>query len=188
LPKHLVCRHWGFLLLLLLVGAHTVKAQDSILESRRFSLTVSPLLLAYSIVELTGEYRLASPWSVAAIAGAGKGYTAAGGSGIGLGLQGRHYPFRPSRHERHVGLEAMLWAVRIGQQPNGMADSETEQLYTLTPFLGYKYTASFGLTLEAQFGAGVGLIRERIEFPEFTSVNMTYVPALLVNLNAGWSF
>jgi hypothetical protein len=165
-------------------------SQEAVPNFRKVSVTWSPVHLSLPLVELTGEYRLAPSWSAAVIGGIGS-VTAETDPGeeetldaFELGAQGRYYFLSPRKHEPHAGVEA-LW-----MHVSGDIDEVSGEAAGLAvgPFVGYKYTANFGLTFDIQ--AGYQFLAIRAEATDGTTSDSASDSKglVLLNLNLGWSF
>jgi hypothetical protein len=164
-------------------------AQDETEDLPRFAITLSPFHLALPVVHLTGEYRLSEQVGIAAILGAGQIKGTASGlyetaptyTAFEAGGKFHYYAVGNFRHGMQVGGEVLV--VHVSGSEKGVSESATGLL--VGPFLGYKYTAGFGLTVEAQ----LGLAREGIGASASTGDELTKSGwAALLNLNVGWSF
>ncbi len=167
----------------------TVFAQEAmpvaVSAPRLYSLTLSPVHLALPVVELTGEYRMAPKVSAALIGGFGS-ITADDNkfSVIEAGAQARYYPLNTTKHEPHLGVEA-LWLHIAGDDLDNTDVSGTGAGLAVGPFIGYKYTASFGLTFDSQVGYQFLALKADATDGSSASDSKGIV---LLNLNLGWSF
>jgi len=143
-------------------------AQDE--YKRDQTLTIQPVLLAVPIGIVMYETRVSEPLSVAMFGGYGmftyeRDNEQVDATVYGAGFQVRNYFLdRSTAHgnEPHIGIQA-LWAHGEGSEEDGgvfgvFGDDvwgRGEQ-FTGGPFVGYKYTAPFGLTAEIQLGAMAG--------------------------------
>jgi hypothetical protein len=164
-------------------------AEDEAQELPRFAITLSPFHLSLPVLQLTGEYRLGEQMGIAAILGAGEIKGAASGlyeaaptyTAFEAGAKFHYYAVGNFRHGMQVGGEVLM--IHVSGSNKGISESATGLL--VGPFLGYKYTAGFGLTVEAQ----LGLAREGIGASASTGDELTKSGwGALLNLNAGWSF
>lgn len=200
-------RFWLFGMLLVPVLALSQPAGD--FRERNYTLTVQPVLLAVPIGVLMYETRLTEPLGVAVFGGYGRfdyerDDETVNATVYGAGAQVRFYAFDRHRDSRarfgepHAGVQA-LWAHGEGEEEDGgfggvFGDEvwgRGEQ-FMGGPFVGYKYTLPFGLTIEAQVGAMVGTrlwdggeantgLGEEEDQWEFK-----WMP--IANLGVGWSF
>jgi hypothetical protein len=157
------------------------------------AVTFSPLHLVSPIVELTGEFRLHDKFSVAAIAGVGSITTEVPDgsteeeksfSAWELGGQGRFYLLGDFDHGMQLGVELLYVNVDFDE-----ADvSGTGNGLALGPFIGYKVSAGFGLTFDAQLGFQyLAATAEASSGTDSASASdSTTIP--LLNLNLGWAF
>ena len=139
----------------------------------KLSVTTSPLLLAFGVLELTGEYALTNKTSVAAIVGAGSIF---GVEVFEAGGQVRHYVVGSFRHGLGFGIEVGASTVLV--DANGDIDSAAG--YSAAPFLAYKYVAGFGLTVDLN----AGIAYRRVTDDESAESDV----GLMLNLNLGWTF
>ena len=178
-------------------------------QERNYSLTIQPVLLAVPIGVVKLETRLTEPLGFAVFGGYGqfeyeRDNETVDATVYGAGAQLLFYAFDRHRDARarfgepHLGLQAM-WAHGEGSEEDGgfagvFGDDvwgRGEQ-FMAGPFIGYKYTLGFGLTLEAQAGAmagarlydggeeNTGLGEEEDEW-EFKIMP-------IANIGVGWSF
>ncbi|GAB4517839.1 MAG: hypothetical protein Tsb0020_36450 [Haliangiales bacterium] len=154
------------------------------------SVTFSPVHLALSVFEVAGELRLSPKLSVVGIAGAG---AMPAGEDLEqstrvliweLGAQGRYYVVGTFRHGVSVGAETMyvgadgdLDGVEVGA--NGLS---------IAPFVGYKYAASWGFTVDGQIGYEWLAMKSRADSGVESTSDMSSHAGMLLNLNLGWSF
>jgi hypothetical protein len=177
-------------------------------QERNYTLTIQPALLAVPIVVLMYETRLTEPMSVAVFGGYGSfEYDRAGetvdATVYGAGAQVRFYAFDRHRDARarygepHLGVQA-LWAHGEGDEEDGgffgtFGDDvwgRGEQ-FMAGPFIGYKYTAGFGLTAEVQLGAQAGARYSyggegNSTIDDESQWEFKWLP--IANLGVGWSF
>jgi hypothetical protein len=175
---------------------------------RNYTVTIQPILLAIPIGVVMYEARLTEEMSFAIFGGYGQFEYERDGETVdatvyGAGTQVRFYAF--DRHlddrarfgEPHAGIQAM-WAHGEGAEEDGgfmgaFGDEvwgRGEQFMT-GPFVGYKYTAGFGFTVEVQAGAMVGA---RYSYggegntgaDDAGKWEFKWMP--LANLGVGWSF
>jgi hypothetical protein len=178
-------------------------------QERNHTLTIQPVLLAVPIAVLKWETRLTEPLGFAVFGGYGqfeyeRDSETVDATVYGAGAQMLFYAFDRHRDARarfgepHLGVQA-LWAHGEGAEEDGgfggvFGDEvwgRGEQ-FMAGPFVGYKWTAPFGLTAEVQVGAmagarlwdggegNTGLGEEEDEW-EFK-----FMP--IANLGVGWSF
>ena len=155
------------------------------------SITFSPLHLLFPIGEITAEVRLADRIGVAAIVGAGtityqdpfgpeQTFTA-----FELGAQFRYYLVGDFDHGMQLGAE-LLWVHVSGEVEGGITGSGSG--LAVGPFVGYKYSASFGLTFDAQLGVTAAGIGAQATDGTTTETRTETHVGVLLNLNAGWAF
>jgi hypothetical protein len=164
-------------------------ARDQAEDLPRVAVTLSPFHLALPVVHLTGEYRLGEQLGIAAIFGVGRIKGSSSGlyeiqptyTAFEVGGKFHYYAVGNFRHGMQVGGEVLV--IHVTGADKGVSQSATGLL--VGPFLGYKYTAGFGLTFEAQ----LGMAREGIGASKSTGDELTKSAwAALLNLNVGWSF
>jgi len=145
---------------------------------RQVSVTWSPLLLVFPMVELTGELLVADGLSAALIIAAGK-VTPIGADETfpvaEFGVQARYYVVGDFEHGMHLGAEV----IGMFLDRDGVASEAAHgEGIAMGPFVGYKLMLDVGFTLDAQLGAQYVAARPKN--------GMVIVP--LVNLSLGWSF
>lgn len=152
------------------------------------SVTISPLHLALPLLEVTGEYRLNPTLGVAVIAGYGTVTEKVNNLDLTLwelGLQANTYVIGDFRHGLQLGAEVMY----VGASGTAVDDiNASARGLTAGPYVGYKFAASFGLTVLIQVGyqwMGIGAKASRDE-QSASETNTDSGP--LVNFNLGWSF
>jgi hypothetical protein len=129
--------------------------------TKAFSLTVSPLHLLMSTGEFTGEFQLAQKHGLAAIAGFG---TPDGVEVLEIGASYRYYVLGNFDRGMQLGGELLM---------AGAVDASIDDVLPVpSAFIGGKFTAGAGFTLDGQLG--VGILDSEV--------------APLLNLNLGWSF
>jgi len=150
-----------------------------------FSITIAPIKLISPIVEGTFEKRMTNKIGLEGIAGVGSydGFFA-----FTIGGSWRYYLIGSFEHALQTGVE--LYYAHLGSSNvQGSNVSAAGRGLMIAPFIGYKYIADYGLTLDLAIGAG----------PEFVSATATdnnsnsatvsgSTLGLLLNLNLGWSF
>lgn len=129
------------------------------------SVTVSPIHLAFPMVELTGEFALSDKGSAAAIVGIGE---TQGVSVWEVGGQGRYYFL--GNFSRGVGFGGEV--LYVGASSGGYSASGA----AVGPFVAGKYAFGFGLTGDLALGAQV------------VGIGGTSGVIPLININVGWSF
>lgn len=196
-------RLWIFGLLLFPVLALSQPAGD--FRERNYTITVQPVLLAVPIGVVMYETRLTEPLGVAVFGGYGRfeyerDDETVDATVYGAGLQTRFYFLdrrRSGGNEPHVGLQA-LWAHGEGEEADGgfagvFGDEvwgRGEQ-FMVGPFGGYKYTAPFGLTFEAQAGMMAGARysyggEDNSGVERDAKWEFKWLP--VANIGVGWSF
>jgi hypothetical protein len=178
-------------------------------QERNYTLTIQPVLLAVPIGVVKLETRLTEPMGFAVFGGYGQFDYQRDGESVdatvyGAGAQLLFYAFDRHRDARarfgepHFGLQA-LWAHGEGNEEDGgffgtFGDEvwgRGEQ-FMAGPFVGYKYTAPFGLTAEIQLGAQAGARlydggEANTGFEdEDDKWEFKWMP--IANLGVGWSF
>ncbi|MBK9034803.1 MAG: DUF3575 domain-containing protein [Myxococcales bacterium] len=159
---------------------------------RPYALTVSPLHLLFPILEVTGEYRLGPRLGVAGTLGAGRiTATSAAGQDLSftaaeLGGSVRYYVVGSFRQGVQLGAEVMYLLVKLGDNPDGVQAAGDG--LSVGPFVGYKWTARGGFTVEAQLGIAITAIEAHATDGASTATEEQSRVRPLVNLNLGWSF
>ena len=148
---------------------------------RVFSLTISPLLLLFPIVELTGELRAHDKLGVAFIGGVGR-YTDSSvnisAAVYELGAQLRFYPIGDFRHGMQLGAEVLY--LHMSQSNLSLRGEGVG----VGPFFGYKVISDAGFTFDTQLGAQY--IGVRATDGNAAASDQEFI--VLLNLNIGWSF
>lgn len=163
--------------------------------NRSFSLTISPFHLSFPIYEFTGEYALSQKFGIAGIGGYGSmkmnGYegnvpTKKDIPILELGSQAAYYLLGNFKTGMQVGAEILWLKIFIPKSENV---SVTANGLAIGPLIGYKWTASFGLTLFAQGGYEFLLAQAKGTNSNGQEIeSSSKIGIALVNLNAGWSF
>ncbi|HUS32354.1 MAG TPA: hypothetical protein VMZ53_27830 [Kofleriaceae bacterium] len=162
------------------ISAHETSAR----EQPHVAITVSPLHMFVPMAELTVEARVAPKVGVAAIGGAGTYRTMDTNDRISLieaGASARYYAAGSFRTGLQLGFEALYVhaftnASNIDVKAAGLA---------LSPFAGYKWTHSSGLTLEGELGVSYMVARAEAATGQMAE-RKAYGPML--NLQVGYSF
>jgi hypothetical protein len=145
------------------------------------SITFSPVHLALPAAELTAEIAVTPKIGVAVIGGIGSVKPQLSDDRVLVyeaGISPRYYVWGNFRQGVELGVEALYVHASADSQ---MVTVSAEGL-AIGPYVGYKWVASMGLTLEAQLGAsyfamrGDGVDEDDSRF------------AVLLNLQVGWSF
>ncbi len=176
----------AFALILCSSLAHAADGVD-----RPISVTVSPLLLILPVFEVTAEYAVMPDLGVAGILGIGQVSVE---SSLGddsqftvfeIGGSVRYYAIGSFRHGMQLGLEALYLQVS-GSMDNAIGVGKG---LSVGPFIGYKYIASFGLTVDLQGGVGYTLLGAEASNDQGDSASNSDSQLLpILNINLGWSF
>ena len=164
-------------------------------EVSQASITISPFHLAMPLYEFTGEHRLAPQVGVALIGGVGS-FEFLGDAGTALlweaGASFRYYALGHFDHGMQIGAEIIHLGISFDSSDDGVDVSGAGIGTSLGPFVGYKFVASFGFTVEIQLGYQTVMVSTEasasageIEVSESESETGSGV---LLNVNAGWSF
>ncbi len=158
---------------------------------RPISITFSPIHLALPVFELTGEYAINPQIGLAGILGVGQ---ASVKDSLGnkesfsvfeAGASFRYYVLGTFRHGMQLGLEALYLSVE-GEVDNAVGIGRG---MSVGPFVGYKFIASFGLTVDIQGGIAYTLIGAEASNDSGDSASASQDETLaILNLNFGWSF
>lgn len=162
------------------------------------SITNSPLHLASpGIVEMTGEYAVNRSLGVALIAGYGQPTLETEDESTGdvtrhdvtvyeAGAQARYYLFGSFDHGMQVGGEVLYLSI-TGFEEDGVRGSASG--FGIGPFIGYKKTARFGLTFDAQLGFQYFAAQAEASDNDGNSAEGdSSSTGVLLNLNLGWAF
>jgi opacity protein-like surface antigen len=185
-------KHILLLALALVASSSLASAQSHVDAGPTTSITFSPIHLLMPVFEVEAEFKVAPKSGMAGIAGIGSmsviNWQGASNtfSVFELGASYRYYLVGDFDHGMQVGGE-ILYANVSGDIGDA---SGIGRGLAMGPFLGYKYAAGFGLTVEVQGGAQFMLATGNAED---TSTGQTSSAAdsgiiALVNLNLGWSF
>jgi len=148
------------------------------------SLTVSPVHLVIPMAEVTAELRATSKLAASVIAGAGAFRDEDTNTKITLvevGVSPRYYLLGTFRHGLELGAELLY--LHAGADDLTGSNVRAAGL-SVGPYVGYKWIARVGFTLEAQVGASFLAVRGD---SETMSTSDSRVGPLL-NLQTGWSF
>ena len=160
---------------------------------RSLSLTFAPILLLGKearVLEVTGEARLTDTVGVGLMLAAGKITEQVvpllpkeSATVLEAGLSARYYLVGDFRHGMQLGAETVYL------RTSGDVIRVNGDGLNLGPFVGYKYTAGFGLTLEVQLGYAVKIASRS------NDVKGVRVPKsddekrrVFMHANVGWSF
>lgn len=146
------------------------------------TLSFSPAHLAFPMVEVAGEVRVASKLAVAIILGAGRYGDWSGGARASTYEGGGqlNYYIQHAFDGLHAGAEITYLKV-TDLDPSIMVGGTSAALGV---YVGFKAVASFGLTFVAQGGVGFSAYRAR-NTDALSTQNRAFP---LLNLNLGWSF
>ncbi len=148
----------------------------------RASVTFSPIHLVLPVAELAVEVAVAPKIGVAVVGGVGTVTPTNSDESVfvyEVGVSPRYYVVGNFRQGVQLGAEVMY--AHASADSNFMGTVAAEGL-AISPYVGYKWVASMGLTLEAQLGAsyfamrGDGVDEDDSRF------------SALLNLQVGWSF
>ncbi len=156
-------------------------------RQHKTAITISPLHLLNPVVEFTGEFAMSRDIGVAAIAGLGsfKGFTV-----FEIGGQYNYYLVGNFNHGMQIGAELLYVHLSKDAIDGDDEISGVGRGLGISPLLGYKYAAGFGLTFNIQAGPSLALIQadaERASDGATGSASGSEV-GLLLNINIGWSF
>lgn len=143
-----------------------------------WSITVSPLHLTMPVVELMAELRARGSWSAAGILGGGVVSEDGTRHAVAeVGGQVRYYMVGDFDHGLNLGGELLHIAAETEMSSVNATGT------ALGPFVGYKFAARFGATIDAQLGVAILAV-------DGDDDDDTDAAAILplVNINAGWSF
>ncbi len=151
------------------------------------AITISPFHLTQPIVEVTGEFAMTRDIGMAAIVGIGS-YD--GASFFEIGGQYNYYIIGNFNHGMQLGAELLYAHLSDGFRLGDDKVNWAGQGLAVSPFLGYKFAANYGLTLNIQGGVSLVVARASVESSydgtTDSASNSTVGP--LLNINVGWSF
>jgi hypothetical protein len=142
-------------------GSVAPAAPLSTRKRHRNSLTLSPFHFFLPALQVMDETRIANKFGVAGIIGLG---SLNGNMLFQYGLQLRGYPVGSFDHGMSVGIEAL----------NSDWSKSADEL-SLGTFLGYKFSAGVGFTVDVQLGVEL-----------HATARVRFAP--LMNVGLGWSF
>lgn len=157
-------------------------------QPQKLSITMSPLHLFLPVLELAAEHRLSRNLGVAAMLGAGKVTDPETDNTFNLFEVGgslRYYALGTFKKGMQLGGAAEYVRLK-GENLNDTMISGVGNGLLLAIFIGYKYTFGSGLTLEAQLGPSVLVLRAKADMGAGESASNA--TGTYLNLNAGWSF
>lgn len=153
-------------------------------DKQRVAITVSPLHLFVPMAELTAEVRASDKVGIAVIGGVGTFHDPDTNARISLveaGASARYYALGSFRTGLQLGTEVLYVhgftdAMDIEVKAAGVA---------VSPFAGYKWTHSSGLTLEGELGVSYMAARAHAETGQMAEKSKV---GPLLNLQIGYSF
>ncbi len=151
------------------------------------SVTFSPILLVFPLMEITAEYRVSPMIGVALIGGFGKVKDTVSDTGVTiweLGAQANAYVLGDFRHGLHFGAEVIY----IGASASSGKVEATASGLAAGGYVGYKWAASIGFTFVFQLGYQVAGIGATATDGTDTESRKESQKGPLANLNVGWSF
>ncbi|MFT4976662.1 MAG: hypothetical protein ACI8S6_002567 [Myxococcota bacterium] len=157
-------------------------AAEKTVDDFKVAVTASPIHLTIPLLEVTGEVKLAPKISAALIAG--YGIPDGTDSVIELGAQGRYYVLGDFRSGLQLGAEAIY--LRVSASDSGV--TATGSGATFGPFVGGKWTADIGFTVDGQVGVQWSGISASATDGETTASASESDMSPLININLGWSF
>lgn len=191
----------GLVVLAAPVAARAQEPPEPEKETRRASITFSPIHLLYPIAEITAELAITPKLGVAGIVGYGsvpfKTSTTVGGRTTSetserlraweLGAHFNYYVLGTFDHGMQLGVEALY--LNIARPASGTVQiAAAADGFAVGPYLGYKIITRVGFTFEAN--GGVQYVAARASATDgsttATASDKRVIP--LVNLNVGWSF
>jgi hypothetical protein len=149
-----------------------------------FTLTIAPVMLAWSTVDVSAEVRVLRAWSLAArVARTDERWGVNGQNLWDLGVQARYYP-RQLFSGLHGGVGLSWWYDdELGGNISGTWGGG--EAWALSPFAGYKCVHRTGLTAELQAGVNVALWTHD---PSPDDKGRFAFLSPLLRFNLGWSF
>jgi hypothetical protein len=156
-------------------------------QPQKLSITMSPIHLFLPVLELSAEHRLSRNLGVAAMLGAGKltdPDTDNTFNVFEVGGSLRYYALGTFKKGMQLGGAAEYVRLK-GDDLNDSMISGVGNGLLIALFVGYKHTFGSGLTLEAQLGPQLLVLRAESDDGGESASNAT---GTYLNLNAGWSF
>lgn len=147
------------------------------------SVTISPFLLIFPIVEVTAEFKTDPKVGFAGIAGIGSIFDV---SVYEIGGQYNYYVLGDFRHGMQLGGEAKYMHMSVSDD-NSNAEG-TGNIISAGPYVGYKYAAHFGFTFHLQGGYSVGAGTVKVTDSNGSGGTSLSAAGPILNINAGWSF
>jgi hypothetical protein len=153
---------------------------------RNWAVTMSPVHLFLPVIEIAVERRIERKLGIAVMVGGGSIENDQGDKFTvsEVGLSARYYVLGSFAKGMQLGGALEYLKVK-SDDINGSSVSVNGSGFVVAPFIGYKRTFGFGLTLDGQLGAG--LIAVEAEADNGAMEEESRVSAYL-NLNIGWSF
>ncbi|MCA9516019.1 MAG: hypothetical protein KC635_13830 [Myxococcales bacterium] len=147
------------------------------------SILTSPVHFVFPIVELQGELRVTPRFAIAALVGAGSVKVEDSSDRVSLWEAGVQFIFDvvgDFDHGMQLGVETLY--VGLSGDDGGDFSGLSGQGLSVSPFVGYKIIADFGLTFEAQLGPAFVVARDDDSGDTGSTITAN------LNLNLGWSF
>lgn len=171
-----------------------VPATDEADPKHHVALTLGTLYLLLPVVRVAAEVAIVPRVSLALTAGVGQ-LTIVTDEDDGerkrridtwqAGGQANVYLLGDFEHGMQLGAEVLYahLALPSGQGASGQLDG-----WAVGPYLGYKFSAPFGLTFNAQLGIEVGTAKVEGESDGERLTKQQLIPLPILNLNLGWAF
>ena len=154
-------------------------------REHRVYVSFSPVHLILPFVELTGEFRLANKFGIAAILGAGHTSNV---TTFDIGAQGIWYPIGSFNHGMQLGAEALYTGGGATTSFGGQSASATAGIFSIGPFIGYKLATDIGFSFCVQVGAAYYAGGASGSSTDGASVSVAGSGVMpLLNLQLGWS-
>ncbi len=161
-------------------------------QESHLSLTISPIHLVLPLLELTGEYAITPQLGFALIGGFGSYEFDSTTTGTLWEIGGslRYYALGDFEHGMQVGAEVSHLGLSVDTNESGLDLSASGAGTSLGGFLGYKFIAAIGFTIDIQVGYEIGFISAEVSSSDGTNPqgDEETTEGVLLNLNAGWSF
>ncbi len=158
------------------------------------SAMFSPVRLFLPLAEATIEYQILERVSVAGIIGVGRRSVNSGSDSldsteIEIGAQARYYLWGGFRHGLIVGGELLYDYFKFDTPfPSGVVSAAAGGTH-LAPFLGYKFVATRGFTIDLQAGVRFIALAPTPSGPGPHPKIENFSETLpLININLGWTF
>ena len=164
-------------------------SQYSSTKTRPLSVTISAIHLNAPLYELTTEFQLQNRLSVAVIGGVGyHKETGPRKRFWEIGGQCRLYAMGDFSHGLQLGAEFTHLRLPRARTLSKLSLTSSRTGTTIGGFLGYKYTASFGFTMDIQLGYQIAGNTSKSRNSSNSAPIRNQMFRAFSNFNLGWSF